>query len=88
VGHDTIEYEFILRFREDIEEGTYTFDANVLYKIGDEVYHLEENWMKSFEVEVIEPKSQGFNIPGYPVEAVLIGIVCSIFLIHFRFGRG
>jgi hypothetical protein len=88
IGHDTIEYEFILRFREDIEEGTYTFDANVLYKIGDEVYHLEENWMKSFEVEVIEPKSQGFKIPGYPVEAVLIGIVCSIFLIHFRFGRG
>jgi hypothetical protein len=87
-GHDTIEYEFILRFREDLEVGTYTFDANVLMKFGDEVEHLEENWMKSFEVEVIEPKSQGFKIPGYPAEAVIVGIACSILLIRFRFGRG
>ena len=88
IGHDTKEYEFILRFREDLEVGTYTFDANVLMKFGDQVEHLEENWMKSFEVEVVEPKSQGFRIPGYPAEAVIIGITFTVFLIRFRFFRG
>lgn len=87
IGHDTIEYEFILRFREDIQAGTYTFDANVLYKIGEEVYHLEDNWMKSFEIDVIEPKSQGFKIPGFPIEAIIIGLVCFIFVIRFRLNK-
>ena len=42
----------------------------------------------TFEVEVVEPKSQGFRIPGYPAEAVIIGITFTVFLIRFRFFRG
>jgi hypothetical protein len=83
-GYNTIEYEFILVFREDIETGTYTFDANVLYKLGEEFYHLESNWMKSFEIDVVDAKPRGFEIPSYPIEAIIIGLAAYIVFFQFK----
>jgi hypothetical protein len=80
-GNGTREYTFTLRFPDDYEPGTYTFDASVLYNLGAGWFHMEENWKETFEIQVKEEGGGGFQIPGHPLEAVILGLGISVILL-------
>ncbi len=81
-GEGTKTYIFELTAPE--EETTWALTAGVWYHSEGELLHDEVGWVESFNIQVIELNENGGGIPGFPIEAIIIGLLIGFTLLSRR----
>jgi len=80
-GEGTKAYSFELTAPD--EEVTYTLEAGVWYNVEEEWTHDEDGYAEAFEIVVVieeDDDNGGGGIPGFPVEAVFLGLALAVIL--------
>ena len=81
VGSGTKTYNFELTAPED---GLWALEANVWYDYEGEYVHDDADYLELFNIRVIEDDGNGGGIPGFPYEAIILGLLIGFYLMSRR----
>jgi hypothetical protein len=83
-GKGTKTYRIIIQAPNTV--GTYPLDAVAFYLVEDEWFY-DDDGIVSFQYVVERSEDGGWEIPGYPLESILVGLIVSILIIYLVFTR-
>ncbi|MCW3988777.1 MAG: hypothetical protein NWE88_01730 [Candidatus Bathyarchaeota archaeon] len=68
---------YSLEFDAPTDPGTYTYQAEVPYRLNDE-WVMGDDAQTSFEITVVAPAKKQIGIPGFPAAAVWLGLITAL----------